>query len=709
MSEFADLKRRLRAWPEEAMPTTRYHNPIFERVRVALGACPLTLGWADLAVLIRQALRWEATNNAGIPQLTVPSSVPWPSSVQWRRCGCVAFGDAGTFELEAEPWQPSWLDGDPLSAAEQQALRRTMRSVPADPSVATHLGRNVYLSANQAEAVRSVMLSPQGAIRLVVLPTGAGKSLVGMAAALLGTAEASGTSVVVVPTIALAFDQVRQAKELGTGASIDAWHSGLSQLERRTIWQRMRDGQQRVIFCAPESIVTGLSQVLEQLATSGQLRAFIVDEAHLIGHWGTSFRPEFQSMSALWRKLRRISPPGRAFRTLLMTATLTEDSFADIAHFFGDPEDFEVLSAVFLRQEALYSQTRCPSLDVRNQAVLEALHHAPRPAVLYVTRVEDAVAWYARCQQASWKRVGVLHGECSPSERARTLQDWNANQIDLMIGTSAFGLGMDKADVRTVIHACVPETVDRFYQEVGRGGRDGRACASLLLWTEADVHDAESLSSPQIIGAEIGFQRWQSMWASRLNGEQGPYVNLNAKRPGVKWDGERNREWNLKTLLLLARSGVLEIQSGPPPVSTQRPGESAEAYEMRKDEEKSNFEAYVPVRLLQSNPTTAVSWDQQVEVKRGAAKVNSARNWSRMEDLLRNRRSRETILREVYEAPAAGIFHVGDGPEDVALSPTRKVCTEVSPNLRQIVCDLCGQHAAARTFHPDRGIAQTTG
>jgi ATP-dependent DNA helicase RecQ len=686
MSEFADLKHRLRVWPKEPMLTVPYENSVYERVRLALLRSPsLNLGWADIAVLIRQVLRWEATNHSGIPQLTVPSTTPWPSKAEWRKCGCMAFGDSGTFEVEAAPWQPNWLSGEPFSDAEQSVSRRTNRTIPADPSLVTRFNREEYLSTNQAEAVRAVMLSPPGAIRLVVLPTGAGKSLVGMAVALLGTAESGGTSVVVVPTIALAFDQVRQARALDSGVSIDAWHSGLTQLERKAIWQRLRDGQQRVVFCAPESIVTGLADILEELAKSGRLCAFIVDEAHLIGQWGTSFRPEFQSMSALWRKLRRICPPDAAFRTLLMTATLTDDSFADINHFFGDTHDFEVLAAVYLRQEPVYSQVRWDSLDLRNRAILEALRHAPRPAVLYVTRVEDAIAWYQRCREASWGRVGLLHGECGATDRARTLQAWNANEIDLMIGTSAFGLGMDKSDVRAVIHACVPETVDRFYQEVGRGGRDGCACASLLIWTEADVHDAESLSSPQIVSSEIGFQRWQSMWASRIDAQEVPYVNLNAKRPGVTWDGERNREWNLKTLLLLARSGVLEIQSGTPPGSTQRPGESTQDYEARREDERTNLEAYVPIRLLQSNPTTARSWDQQVDVKRDVSKVSAARNWARMEDLLRNRRRRDDILREVYEVPAAGIHHVGEGPEDVMLNPARKVRNEVSPSLRQVV------------------------
>jgi superfamily II DNA/RNA helicase len=686
MSEFADLKRWLRAWPKEALPTVAYENSVYERVRLALLRDPSqNLGWADIAVLIRQVLRWEATNHPGIPQLTVPATAPWPSKSEWRKCGCQAFGDGATFELEAAPWQPSWLPGEPVSDAEQRPVRRTNRPVPADPNLVTRFEHGEYLSTNQAEAVRAVMLSPPGAIRLVVLPTGAGKSLVGMAAALLGTAESGGTSVVVVPTIALAFDQVRQARALVSGVSIDAWHSGLTQLERKAIWQRLRDGQQRVVFCAPESIVTGLADSIEALAKSGQLRAFIVDEAHLIGQWGTSFRPEFQSMSALWRKLRRICPPDLAFRTLLMTATLTEDSFADINHFFGDPNDFEILAAVYLRQEPVYSQVRCDSLDSRNRAILEALRHAPRPAVLYVTRVEDAKAWYQRCREESWGRVGILHGECGATERARTLQAWNANELDLMIGTSAFGLGMDKSDVRAVIHACVPETVDRFYQEVGRGGRDGHACASLLIWTEADVHDAELLSSPQIVSSEIGFQRWQSMWASRIDDAESPYVNLNAKRPGVTWDGERNREWNLKTLLLLARSGVLEIQSGVRPGSPQRAGESVQDYEARREEERATLEAYVPVRLLQSNPTTARSWDQQVEVKRGASKVSAARNWSRMEDLVRNRRRREDILREVYAVPVAGIHHVGEGPDDVMLNPARKVQNEVSARLGQLL------------------------
>ena len=688
MSDFPDLRLRLRIWPATPVPATRYADAIQERLRVALyrsQTIPGSLGLGDLAILIRQVLRWEAAKHSGYPKLLVPTGRPWPTKTEWRKFGCRASENGSLFEVEALSWEPDWISAPPFAAAERRENRRTSNPVRADPVLRDRFRRDQYLSGNQAEAVRAVLLSPPGAIRLIVLPTGAGKSLVGLSAALLGTAELGGVSIFVVPTVALALDQVRQAKLLSTSAEVDAWHSGLGPIERQAIRDRMRDGLQRVLFCAPESIVGGLATTLMEVAGLGQLQAFVVDEAHLVGQWGTSFRPEFQSMSAVWRKLRERCPTGRTFRTILMTATLTRDTFSDLRRFFGDPEQFESLSAVYLRQEPDYHKVRCDSAAMQVDRVLEVLRYAPRPAILYVTKVADAKRWHRRCIDEGWLRTGLIHGECGRREREQVLDAWNSNELDLVIGTSAFGLGMDKSDVRLVMHVCVPETVDRFYQEVGRGGRDGCATVSLMLWTERDIHRARKLSSPQIVSAEIGFQRWRSMWTTRREVDDVPFINLNAKRPDVRWDGERNKEWNLKTLLLLARAGVLEIENANPPDPARKSDESSETYFARCAEVRQEFEGYVPVKLVLPNPATARAWDLEVGEHRNETRAAAAANWQRMEDMLRDKRDRQEILREVYCVPDAGVYSVGEGPDDVFLTVPKSVCAQVGDALRRVM------------------------
>lgn len=715
MSAFTELKAALRNGPASGISTRELDGGPCVRLRNALSEMQrdsANFGPADLASLVRQVLRREAEEYGGAPRLTVPADAPWPDAERWRQHGCRAsMVKPGFFELVAEPWTPEWLgNAQPFASVDAGEMRRFQPGVPADPAVRRGFGRDTYLSPAQAEAVRGVMLSPPGSVRLVVLPTGAGKSLVGLAAALLGGGEGGGVSVVVVPTIALAADQVRQAREMSPKVRIDAWQASLTKEERAAILERMRNGQQRLLFVAPESLVGHtLAGEFYDLAGRGQLRAFVVDEAHLVGQWGTSFRPEFQSMSALWQGLRDRCPAGQAFRTLLMTATLTKESFADLTRFFGARGEMETMAAVYLRpeQNQLYFQACCPEnawkaapagaverrtagpwqrvrraeSDAKIARVLETLRHGPRPAILYVTEVAHAKLWYLRCRDAGWQRVGLMHGKTRAAERDSTLEAWNRDELDLMVATSAFGLGMDKADVRLVLHACVPETIDRFYQEVGRGGRDGRAAASLMLWEEEDARLAARMSSPQVISEELGLDRWRAMWTGRCEEAGTVFVHLRAIRSQLQWDGERNMGWNLKTLLLLVRAGVLRILHRPAPECVRSAGESDEDFRQRRKLTEAESGTWCPVELIQANPLTEADWQSQVGQPRERTMTAASDNWRRMEAFLRDKRPLVEILREVYEVPEARIFHVGVEAANVPFTPPVRVCAQLGEKL----------------------------
>jgi ATP-dependent DNA helicase RecQ len=694
MSSFAQLKATLRTWPAAAVPTSKFHESAHERLRLALMALKegsFPFGPGDLASLIRNSLRFEAAHG-GYPKLAVPSDLGWPNNERWALYGCRTTTLGSDFvEVEAASWHPSWLAAPPFDAAEKRVLRRENLPVPTDPALSSRYKRDYYLSHSQAETVRGVMLSPPGSVRLVILPTGAGKSLVGLSAALLGAGESGGVSIFVIPTIALADDQVRQARELCEGAQIDAWHSGQTSEVRKEIMDRLTNGTQRVLFAAPESIVSSLSEALYKLAKSGVLRAFVVDEAHLVGQWGTSFRPEFQSMAALWRQLRAQRPREESFRTVLMTATLTEESFADIRRFYGSDDDFETLAAVHLRPEPVYIQVKCDDETQRTQRVIEALRHSPRPAILYVTEIEHAKRLHQRCLEEGWLRTGLMHGGCAPSARDTALQAWNRNEIDVMVATSAFGLGMDKDDVRVVLHACVPETLDRFYQEVGRGGRDGCASVSMMLWVEADARIAERMSSPQIIGEELGAKRWRTMWSGRRSEEEMFLVNLRALRPGIDWDSERNIGWNLKTILLLARAGVLQVEHRSLAEVSREANESDEAFHLRREALRDEHQALCPIRLLQPNPLTDDAWESQVGTYRDRSKTLAAVSWNRMEAMLRGKRSLVEILREVYLVPSAGIHDVATEARGLTIVPPRVVCDHLEPPLRDALSNHRGE------------------
>ena len=164
-------------------------------------------------------------------------------------------------------------------------------------------------------------------------------------------------------------------------------------------------------------------------------------------------------------------------RTLLLSATLTDASLETLRALFGIEGDFESIAAVQLRPEPDYWIAPVPAEQARIDHIIEALHHAPRPAVLYVTEVSEANAWYSRLINAGFRRVRKVHGKTRRVEREEIVGQWRDGSLDIVVGTSAFGLGIDYPHARSVIHACVPETLDRFYQEVGRGGRDGKGIA----------------------------------------------------------------------------------------------------------------------------------------------------------------------------------------------------------------------------------------
>ncbi|MEI7987380.1 MAG: protein DpdF, partial [Armatimonadota bacterium] len=390
-------------------------------------------------------------------------------------------------------WSPEWLEKskefDPFEATHRETPRRvgwpSSPHLPLDTALqyGLKLPFTGYQGPGQRLAIRSSFFLRPGGTLVVNLPTGTGKSLVAWAPALLS--EQNSLTIMITPTIALAIDQECQLREQYPNAPGGlprelAWHSGLNEQTRKIIWQRLKDCKQRILITSPESFVGSLSRLLYETAEKGLLKYFVVDEAHLVAQWGNDFRPEFQAMSGMRRDLLKVCPSGRAFRTLLLSATLTQESFDVLETLFSEGE-FDSVNAVSLRPEPEYWISSSQNKIERDRKVIELLRVVPRPFLLYVTTKKDANEWYSKFKQLGLLRSGCVHGGTSSEERERVISRWRAGEIDCVVATSAFGLGMDKSDIRAVIHACIPESIDRFYQEVGRAGRDGNASVSFLL------------------------------------------------------------------------------------------------------------------------------------------------------------------------------------------------------------------------------------
>ena len=379
---------------------------------------------------------------------------------------------------------------------------------------------------------------------------------------------------IVVPTVALALDQQRRYAEQRPEAPLTAYFGDLTSDAKLAFLNRLRNGQQPVIFTNPEAMATSLARPLGDAAEGGRLELVGIDEAHIVGAWGDSFRPFFHALAGLRNALLRkaVDAGHDPFRTLLATATVTTETLELLRALFGTPGPFFHVAAPVIRAEPIYWSHEFVKAEDRLERLVEALRFLPRPAIVYTTLRSDGTTkpgiltprrLLTALSAQGFERVAVFDGESSAIERQRVLDGFggkaDGTAFDLVLGTSAFGLGIDVPDVRTIIHACFPESLDRFYQEVGRAGRDGRTSFSLCLYTRGDVKEALSMASPKLVTSETARTRWQTMFnASRTLPDSRRMLPITATHSGLKNTSEYNEKWNLFTLGLLARSGALK-------------------------------------------------------------------------------------------------------------------------------------------------------
>jgi hypothetical protein len=277
--------------------------------------------------------------------------------------------------------------------------------------------------------------------------------------------------------------------------------------------------------------------------------------------------------------------------------------------------------------------------------MLEAVHRLPRPAIIYVTQPKQADRVAQLLRDKGFKRLTVVSGETSDKDRRdamiglRTSEGEGPSRYDLVVATSAFGLGVDSPEVRTIVHACLPESPDRWYQELGRGGRDGHRSTALLLPAHGDEDEAASLSL-RALTPEIATARWKSMWDLRQIGADGnAYVCL-AAAPVGKFDGSYNRRWNQQILDGLQSCGMLKFDVVP---SDDLPGL---ALEWSTKTPQNLAPAWFRVTLLGAPPTSDwfngpwVEWKNDVEGE-------DERELQLMRDLL-NHKHACSVLRSAY-------------------------------------------------------------
>lgn len=624
-------------------------SPSVERLRLALIDPVPSASMLDLAVLLRQAMAHERERlgNMESPTIRVSHS-RFAAFRNWDAVGLTAISTDVAQLVSMQLWKPTWLgrvdEGvDTLAASESTLRQFNSKDCEGDPFLAS-VGRTSYRSRGQRAAVRAALSTPTRGSLVVALPTGEGKSMifqlvhtVGFVGAHQGTE--SGVTIVIVPTVALGVNHEREAVEV-LGLPRPLAFQGGNDVENGLIAERIASGTQGLCFASPEAACGRLREPLRLAAEAGLLRALVIDEAHLVDQWGTGFRTEFQELSGLRRELLSAAPIGQELRTIMLSATLTDSSLDTLRSLFGSESDFESLAAVQLRPEPDYWIAASTTETTRVEQVVEALHHVPRPAVLYVTEVAAADAWFARLRSAGFGRVRKLHGKTSGIAREEIVGEWRDGTLDIVVGTSAFGLGIDYPHARSVVHACVPETLDRFYQEVGRGGRDGKAALSLIIPTTQDIVTAKKINKKKIIGIKKGYRRWSAMFAGKVRSGDGRFAVRIDGRPGtdeqdIDMFGDRNTDWNLRTVALMARAGLLRLLGAPYP-RIQKEGD------------------WLEIEIIDDHHLDTEVWRTRVETVRQEDSIAAKRNLDLMRDYLRDNRCPAKILEELYGADRVG-------------------------------------------------------
>jgi RecQ family ATP-dependent DNA helicase len=346
-------------------------------------------------------------------------------------------------------------------------------TTPANPEGLTELLRSAFgfegFRANQEAVCRAAI---EGRDLLLVMPTGFGKSLCYQLPAI----ALGGTALVISPLIALMEDQA--AKLLSLGLHVGRIHSGLDRAQARQACIDYLNGSLQFLFIAPERLrVPGFGEMLAKRKPA----LIAIDEAHCISQWGHDFRPDY-------RMLGQYLPALRPAPVLALTATATPTVQSDIVQQLGMIEPAWFIHG--FRRSNLAIEVVALAMPVRPGAICGLLADAARrPAIVYATSrkgAEKLAEELSRLVPAAAYHAGL---EATTRERVQTA--FQSGELEVVVATIAFGMGIDKADIRTVIHAGLPATLEGFYQEIGRAGRDGEPSRTYLMHSYADqrTHD----------------------------------------------------------------------------------------------------------------------------------------------------------------------------------------------------------------------------
>jgi ATP-dependent DNA helicase RecQ len=329
----------------------------------------------------------------------------------------------------------------------------------------------------QREAIEAVLGEPGRA--LVVAPTGGGKSLTYQ----LPAAVLEGTTLVISPLVALMEDQVRSLQARGIAATYLA--STLDREERDLREQKMVRGEYKLVYAAPERLG---SDIFVRLLLRCDIALVAIDEAHCIAQWGHDFRPDYLRIGAL---LERLAPP----RVLACTATATPEVRREIKERlgFGDAAPYKEVLRGFARPNLHLAARNVDGPKQAREALLHGLEAAlgsarmPTGGAIVYAATRKTTEQYAELLYKQGWSAAAYHAGMSGEARSKVADRFASRRLAVVVATNAFGMGIDRPDIRTVVHVQPPSSIEAYYQEVGRAGRDGDQAYGMLLCSGADI------------------------------------------------------------------------------------------------------------------------------------------------------------------------------------------------------------------------------
>lgn len=421
-------------------------------------------------------------------------------------------------------------------------------------------GYSTFKSEEQKFSVIGALKATDGYTTLISMSTGGGKSLVTQAVAY----QNAGLTVIIVPTISLMLDQVRNFKGKKENEVL-FYNSSSNNIP--LIEESIESQTLRMLYISPEAIICNarLKAIIYSANENHYLKNFVIDEAHMVMEWGALFREDFQCLDIVRKQLVEKNP---GLRTYLLSATYSEEAVGLLKDAYSENGKWREIRCDKLRREPRFSFIKSTPYEKNNKAV-ELICSLPHPMIVYVQTPWDAEKLRELLsEKAGLRNVKLFTGKTSANERSELIEKWTSDEFTIMIATCAFGVGVDKRDVRTVLNLYVPENANNFYQEAGRGGRDGLPCLSVVLYSDEDVDRAYKYIQ-KVLTTEKLCGRWFSMLGESSAKGKGQYIIDTTVKPSYNkaddkfdlWPNDGDVSWNVFVILFLKRCGLLKVDS----------------------------------------------------------------------------------------------------------------------------------------------------